>query len=393
MQNRIIFHVDMDCYYASIEEIHNPSLSMKPLAIAGDPKNRRGVIVTCNYNARKYGVHSAMPVWMAREKCKQLVICPPRYAEYRKMSIKVFQFLLKFSYKLQVASIDECYIDVTDQVDYGSCKYLAKRIQDELEKKFKLSCSIGISYNKFLAKMASKMKKPHGISLIDEKVLKDIIWKKDVSEIHSLGGKTADKLRSIGIETIGDFASMDKADVKSCIGNHGVKLHQYANGIDFRKVDFNEIGNYKSMGKSFTFAKDESNKQQIYKVLIELSRLTSIRMKTRDVLVMVIQLTIKYNDFKVVTRRKRFNKCISTTEEISHAALDLFEELWNGCPVRLLSVSGMDIVKRDEEIEQIDFFSSSNIAQDATRKNNNYVTKQGIEEQIKDNIRKRFDIN
>lgn len=392
MQDRIIFHIDMDCYYASIEEIYNPKLAMKPLAIAGDPKSRRGVIVTCNYNARKYGIHSAMSVWEAKAKCKQLIICPPRYDEYRQISIKVFQFLLKFSYMLQVASIDECYLDVTDKVDLDNAREYAKRIQDELQKKFKLSCSIGISYNKFLAKMASKMKKPHGISFIDKDVLKNYIWKKDINEMYALGNKTASKLKSIGILTIGDFAKLNEKDVRDSIGNHGVKLHQYANGIDFRKVDPEEISNFKSMGKSYTFPKNESNKQNLLLVLKELSRMTSSRIKVRGVLIKTIQMTIKYEDFKIVTRRKRLNKYFESEEEINEIALSLFNEVWNGNPVRLLSISGLDIIKREEEIKQMDFFSLNKEIDVKTEESNKLANKDDMEYYLKESIRKRFDI-
>ena len=212
MMMQVIFHIDLNAFYASAEISRNPSLKGKPVVISG--KSKRSIITTASYEARKYGIHSAMPLFQAKQLCKDLIILPADFELYHRLSNEFFTIIASYSEILEVASIDECYLDVTAIIQEKKIHpvVLAKDIQTKVYEQLNLQCSIGISPNKFLAKMASDMKKPMGITVLTRNNLKEVMWPLDIKDMFGIGKKTQPKLRAVGINTIGDLADYKNYD-------------------------------------------------------------------------------------------------------------------------------------------------------------------------------------
>src|SRR5690625_1662495 len=207
---RIIFHIDMNCFYASVELAHDQSLKGKPVAIAGNPEERRGIIVTSSYEARAKGVRTTMPLWQAKKLCPELIVMRPNFERYRKASQKIFRMLAKITPFIEPVSIDEGYLDITECEHIGTPLEIAHQAQQMILQTLDLPCSIGIGPNKFLAKMASDMKKPLGITVLRRRDLSQTLWPLPVIEMFGIGEKTAEKLNTIDIHTNSDLAKADE---------------------------------------------------------------------------------------------------------------------------------------------------------------------------------------
>jgi DNA polymerase-4 len=356
-QGRIIFHIDMNSFYASVETALNPDLIGKPLAIAGNVEERRGIIVTCSYEARAQGVKATMPVWQALRLCPNLIIQPPKFGRYRDASQVIFALLGEFTPLVEQVSIDEGYLDITKVSLSCSPLELAQLIQNRIKTQLKIPCSIGIAPNKFLAKMASEMKKPMGITVLRKREIKDRLWQLDIGEMHGVGQKTKEKMNSFGIQTIGDLAQYDANKIKGKLGNNGLKLYEYANGNDDREVDPSAWSQYKSIGSSTTLPKDVTNEHQISAVLEKLSSDVSSRLRKQNVVSQNIQLTIRYGNRKTITRSRKLPNPLHSTSEIYEAAIFLHAAHWDGQPIRLLGITAMDLLEKDEVVKQLDLFN------------------------------------
>jgi DNA polymerase IV len=354
---RVILHVDMNSFYASVEMASNPSLKGKPLAIAGNPEERRGIIVTCSYEARKFGVRTTMPLWEAKKLCPQLIVMTPNFDRYRAASAEMFEILRQFSPLVEPVSIDEGYIDITGSQELGSPIAIAEDIQKTILEQLDLPCSIGIAPNKFLAKTASDMKKPLGITILRKRDIPHILWPLEVGEMHGVGNKTAEKLKGIGIDTIGALAKSNEIQLKALLGINGLKLRERANGIDRRPVDPESVFDFKSIGNSTTLPKDIANQQELIRVLERLSEQVAARMKRKQVLAEVIGITIRYKNRKTITRSHKLENPVGRKEEILAEARQLFIKNWDGNPVRLLGITGTGLVEAELAIKQLDLFS------------------------------------
>src|SRR5574342_277107 len=233
---RVIFHVDMNSFYASVEMAFDPNLKGKPLAIAGNVEDRRGIIVTCSYEPRKFGVKTTMPLWEAKKLCPQLIVMKPNFERYRAASIGMFDILRQYTEMVEPVSIDEGYLDITESFEFGSPIDIAKSIQKRVLEQLDLPCSIGIAPNKFLAKMASDMKKPMGITVLRKRDIPKVLWPLPTFEMHGVGKKTAEKLQTIGIETVGELAVSNELQLKALLGINGIRIKERANGVDQRLV-------------------------------------------------------------------------------------------------------------------------------------------------------------
>ncbi len=212
---RVILHVDMNSFYASVEMACEPSLKGKPLAIAGNVEERRGIIVTCSYEARKFGVKTAMPLWEAKKLCPALIVRKPNFDRYREASAGMFDVLRRYTSLVEPVSIDEGYMDITESYQLGSPIEIAKSIQTALLKELDLPSSIGIAPNKFLAKMASDMKKPLGITVLRKRDVPNVLWPMACFEMHGVGKKTAEKLAPLGIDDDRRFSKGERNSNKS----------------------------------------------------------------------------------------------------------------------------------------------------------------------------------
>ncbi|MDQ0299550.1 DNA polymerase-4 [Salibacterium salarium] len=383
---KIIFHVDMNSFYASVESNHDPSLAGKPLAIAGNPKQRKGIVVTASYEAREYGVKTTMPVWQALKKCPNLIIRPPDFTKYRAASAELFHFLEEYTDLVEPVSIDEGYMDVTSNFKKRNVLHMAEEIQNRLYKELGLPSSIGIAPGKFLAKMASDMKKPLGITVLRKRELSQKLWPLPVEDMHGIGMKTADKLKQWDIYTIGDLAAYSVDSLKGRFGVMGKKLYERANGIDYRIVDPEAAKEVKSVGSSTTMSADVNQKQELLNVISMLSEKVEARLKHKQVCSDNFQITIRYSDRKTITRSRKLLNPIFTKEEIKTQAVELLERYWNGESVRLLGITGLEVIPIADAYKQLDLFSYKKDIKEAklsatmsqlTNKYGNHILKKG----------------
>lgn len=356
-KGRVIFHVDMNSFFASVEMAYDPSLKGSPLAIAGNEKERRGIVITCSYEARKFGVKTTMPVWEAKRLCPQLIVKAPNFNRYREASMKMFECLRQYTDLVEPVSIDEGYLDITQSYQFGEPLEIARSIQERLLNELDLPCSIGIAPNKFLAKMASNMKKPLGIMILRKRDVPRILWPLDSHEMHGVGKKTAEKLQTIGIKTIGDLANGNEEQLKKLIGIVGIRLKERANGIDDRPVDPESASDFKSVGNSTTLPKDVSNQQELFAVLDSLAEKVSVRLKRKKVLASSLGITIRYKDRNTITRSRKLDNPVYLKEEIGLLSKKLLLNHWNGNPVRLLGITGSDLVEQGAAVKQLDLFT------------------------------------
>lgn len=354
---KVILHVDMNSFYASVEMAYDLSLKGKPLAIAGNPEERRGIIITCSYEARELGVKTTMPLWEAKKLCPELIIKPPNFERYRAASASMFDLLRQFSSQVEPVSIDEGYVDITGCQELGSPPIIAEMIQKRIREILDLPCSIGIAPNKFLAKTASDMKKPMGITILRKRDVPVVLWPLDVEEMHGVGKKTAEKLKGIGINTIGDLAKSNEIQVKALLGINGVRLKERANGIDQRVVNPDSVYDFKSIGNSTTLPKDIANQRELLEVLEKLSEQVATRMSRKQVVTTIIGITIRYKNRQTITRSQKLENPIARKNEIFLAARRLFERKWDGNPVRLLGITGAGLQELDSAVKQLDLFS------------------------------------
>lgn len=353
---QIIFHIDINAFFASAEISKHPELAGKPLVVCG--KSSRSIITTASYEARAFGIHSAMPLFQAQRLCKDLIVRPVDFELYRNLSNQFFEIIGEYSETLEVASIDECFVDMTEYVKNNnqSPEIIAKEIQIEVKEKLKLGISIGISPNKFLAKMASDMKKPNGITILTKSNFKEILWPLPIKDMYGIGKKTQPKLIESGIETIRDIANYDNYDkLRWIVGNNAIILHRLANGIDHSKVKISR-NQLKSVGNSTTLSYDTNDDMIINQTLYDLSKQVSKRMQNRDLLGNTISITIKYTRFKSVTRQTVLPKSINNFEVILATSKSLFENNYNGNPLRLLGVSVTNIIHKSDYKEQLNLF-------------------------------------
>lgn len=361
---RVILHVDMNSFYASVEMAYEPELKGKPLAIAGNTEERRGIIITCSYEARKFGVKTTMPLWEAKKLCPNLIVKKPNFERYRTASLAIFQLLRQYTTLVEPVSIDEGYLDITECSHLGSPIEIASSIQKRIMDTLDLPCSIGIAPNKFLAKTASDMKKPLGITILRKRDVPKILWPKSCVEMHGVGGKTAEKLKTIGIHTIGDLAKSNDIQLKALLGINGLKLKERANGIDNREVDPESIYDHKSVGNSTTLPKDSSNQKELTDVLKSLSEKVAIRLKTRNLVGQKLGVTIRYKDRKTITRSQMLLNPVFNTDDIYRKAVEIFLKHWNGDPVRLLGVTAFEVTEKESAVKQLDLFSYENDAKE-----------------------------
>ncbi|MEN2766053.1 DNA polymerase IV [Ornithinibacillus xuwenensis] len=354
---RIIFHLDMNSFYASVEIAYNPELKGKPLAVAGNPEERKGIIITSNYEARAKGVKTTMPIWQARKLCPDLLVMRPNFERYRFASREIFKILYSITPFVEPVSIDEGYMDVSDVSNDQHPVRLAEKIQQQIKKELDLPCSIGIAPNKFLAKMASDMQKPMGITILRKRDIPEKLWPLPVREMYGIGSKTAEKLQGLSINTIGELALADEYQLKQLLGINGERLKNRANGIDLRVVDPDAVNEFKSIGSSETLPLDTTDEAEIRSLLSSLAENVEIRMKRKQVAGGSVQLTIRYHNRKTITRSKKLSNYIEKKVDILKVAFELFEVHWNKEPVRLLGITVQDIEEKQNIVQQLDLFT------------------------------------
>lgn len=354
---RVIFHVDMNSFYASVEVAFHPEWKGKPLAIAGNPKERHGIVVTSSYEARKMGVRTTMTVQEARRRCPGLIVKHPDFARYRAVSAQLFQFLNTYTPAVEKASIDEGYLDMTDHLTGETALQVAEELQHCIRSKFGIPCSIGIAPNKFLAKMASNMKKPLGITILRKRQLAQKLWPLAIDRMHGVGPKTAERLKKLGIQTIGQLAAARPEDIEERFGLFGCRLLAHANGNDDRPVDPGAWDRYKSIGHSVTLPKDTRSLSVISETINSLSAKLADKIRKKHIVSYELSVMIRYKDWETITRQQSLDQPVYQKSDIYQCALNLFRENWKGKAVRLIGVTLSAFKPLDASTKQLDLFT------------------------------------
>ena len=368
--SKIILHIDLNTFFVRCEELVNPTLIGKPVIIGHS--GRGGIVSTCSYEARKYGVHSGQPTFKALELCPNAIVIPGHYDLYSRKSKEFFNFVKQYSPIIEKASIDECYVDMTKQLSNVKdvVKYL-EDFQNKLLQTIGLKCSIGVAPTKFLAKMASDMKKPMGITIIRRKDVRKMLDPLPISSFYGIGKKTAPRLEAIGIKTIGDLAKLvneDNLEVKNAFGKFYYVIKDWINGYGSDEVDV-EPWDPKSIGHSTTFIRDSSDFEEIKGYLRDLSKEVSNEAKQKDKIGSNVQLVLKTSDFKMINRSVRLNKPTNDFETIFNEASILLEKNLNGQEIRLCGVTLQNLIYASDYVEQLSIFDNfdENDEKNATR--------------------------
>ena len=330
----------MNAFFISCEMTRNDSLVGVSAAVAGDPKKRTGIILAANYEARSCGVKTAMVLHEALKLCPNIVLVPPDHRFYEQKSKEVMDLLSNYTPILEQNSIDEAWLDMTGcEGLFGKPVEAAKRILDEIKDSLGLWCSIGIAGNKFLAKMASEMKKPLGITELWEHDIPIKFWPLPVKAMYGVGGKTAEKLNRMGIQTIGELARFDTNLLVKTFGKGGNEIYLHAHGIDNSPVLVRMADDMQSIGRSKTLPEDISDIEKAKLVLMDLADDIGMTTRRHGKKGRTVHITLKYSDFQVVTRQTTI-PVTCTTKEIYQAGCSLLEQNWNRFhSVRLIGIS------------------------------------------------------
>lgn len=320
---RKIFHLDLDTFFVSVERIIDPALNGKPVIVGGDPKSGRGVVATCSYEARKYGLHSAMPIRTAYRLCPGGIYLHGHYEEYTRYSSLVKRFLSGLAPVIEQASIDEFYMDFTGTEHiYGSPFILADSIVKQIRKKFSLPCSIGIASNKTTAKILCDISKPNGLIYLPQSATKDFLSPQRVEIIPGVGKKTLVKLHNLGIHRIGDITKLPLDFFTATFGKYGLDLWHKANGegTEYLTVEREQKG----MSKEVTFSKDVLSNKTIEDVLFKNTAKLCHKLREDNITAGTITLKLRYSDFKTLTRSKTVTEPTNQDYKVYEAVLNLF---------------------------------------------------------------------
>ncbi|PIQ86352.1 MAG: DNA polymerase IV [Candidatus Omnitrophica bacterium CG11_big_fil_rev_8_21_14_0_20_45_26] len=342
--SRQIIHIDMDAFFAAIEQRDNPALRGKPIVVGGNP-NGRGVVSTASYEARQFGIHSAMPAAQAKRLCPQAIFVRPRFSQYEAASEIIHQIFNKFTSLVEPMSLDEAYLDVTqNRLKIDDPVLLAKMIQQNIKAATQLTASAGVASNKYIAKIASDMRKPAGLTVVYPDQAVPFLEPLAVRQIPGVGPVTEKQLIGLGIQTIGDLAKHSREDLVRHFGKWGIDLYERARGIDQREVEAE--WERKSIGSEETYERDLMNITQIETKLQDLSKEIAGDLKENGYRARTITLKVKYADFTVITRSHTWQQAIDAYDLIFQQVSQLLKTKTEAGkrPIRLLGVSASNLV-------------------------------------------------
>ena len=331
---RTIFHIDMDAFYASVEQLDDPGLRGKPVVVGGT--SNRSVVSAASYESRKYGIRSAMPMYEARRRCPRLVVLPVRMSRYKEFSCRVMAILQDFSPVVEQASVDEAYLDATGSERlFGAPRDMALALKDRVREETGLTCSVGVAPNKFLAKVASDMDKPDGLFVIESDRVAEFMASLDVSRIPGVGGRTLETLRRFGVKTAGDVLRRPQSFWKEKLGDlHGQALCDRARGIHRSPVV--PYTRPKSTSAETTFEEDTLDRAFLERRLLGHAERVGADLRRHGAMGRTVTLKVKYKDFRQVTRSRSLADATASTDLIYRTAVALLEELDPQTPIRLI---------------------------------------------------------
>lgn len=364
---RDILHCDLNNFYASVECLENPCLKNSPVAVCGDEKDRKGIVLAKNYIAKSFGIKTGLTIFQAKQLCPNIVIKTANFPLYIKYSKIVKSIYLEYTNLVESFGIDEAWLDVTHSKMFGSPFQIASLIKERIKKEVGLTISVGVSFNKIFAKLGSDLKKPDAITQITPSNYKEIVWKLPAEALVGIGNATLKKLNNFGLYTIGDVANCSRDFLMKKLGKWGLYLHQFSNGEDVCKVDdFYAEKKIKSIGNSTTFYRDLTNNQEVIMGLTPLCESVAKRLKQSKI-ARAKTLCLKIKDCNLNSISKQC-KLLSKTENstnIINCAFNLFKQIYNWeYPVRALSVSVKDFSKNFEQLNFLE--TNKNGALDTT---------------------------
>ncbi len=383
---RVILHVDMNNFYASVECIDNPHLRDIPMAVGGDEKKRHGIVLAKNNLAKQMGVKTAEALWQARRKCPDIVFVKPHFEKYVECSKKAKEIYKRYTDKVESFGLDECWLDVTGSTMlFGSGEKIANEIREAIKSELNLTVSIGVSFNKIFAKLGSDMKKPDAVTVIKKAEFKEKIWQLNCGEMLGVGPNFTKKLAGFGIFTIGDIAKTQFSIMAKNFGKQGSVVWQYANGLDESDVRATyEKRETKSIGNSTTTARDISSVEDVKLTFYSLAQSVAKRLREQGFKAGGIQISIRKCDLKTSQHQCKLELLTQSSKEIFTVAYKLFKGTNTKLPLRGLGIKAFDL--RDEDIVQQSLFYDT---KEKDRDENLEKTLDGLEGKFGDKIVKR----
>jgi len=347
----------MDAFYASVEEREDPSLKTKPVVVGG-PAQGRGVVSAANYNARKFGVHSAMPMAQALKRCPDLVCLRGRMDLYAEVSHQIREIFARYTPMIEPLSLDEAFLDVSaSEKLFSSGENIAQQIKDDILNELDLVASVGMAPSKFIAKIASDVNKPDGFVIVDPEYVQAFLDPLPVSRIWGAGKVTVATFDRMGIKTIGQLRRQSEPWLTSQFGNMGAHLWKLANGLDDREVK--SEGQTKSISHETTFAVDLYSKDTLHAWLLHLTEQVTWRLRKHELKGKTINLKVRHHDFKTITRSQSLPQATDSTDEIWQITRGLFQKYWTGTSaIRLIGMGVTGLLRHDQVIQQGDLFVS-----------------------------------
>lgn len=383
-KDRTILHVDMNCFYASCEMAYHPKLQGKPIAVCGDPERRSGIVLTASYPAKRMGVKTGMPLWEAQQHCRDIIFVPAHYDLYTRYSGYTREIFLRYSDQVEPFGLDEAWIDCTGSWQiHGDGPTIAKKMSDTVKDELGITCSIGVSWNKTLAKLGSDYKKPDATTIISRDNFKKIVWLLPASDLLYVGSKTAAKLSNYAIHTIGDLAQTNPKFLQEKLGKVGVMLWQFANGMDsapVAKYEYKDvIAPIKSIGNSWTTPRDLLTDEDVWIVILLLAESVAARLRENHFRCRGVEVTLRDSSLFSFERQCKLQQPTMQEQEIAEAAYKLYKKNYRwGEHLRSIGVRAIDL-RPETEPCQICFDCSAEKQEDLEK----------LESAI-DNVRGRF---
>lgn len=354
-KHRQIIHVDMDAFYASVEQRDDPALKGRPVVVGGNP-NSRGVVSTASYEARKAGIHSAMPLAEARRRCPQAIFLPVNGKKYRQVSQQIREIFLTYTPLVEPLSLDEAFLDVTGSTKlFGAAEEIALTIKQRIQNELNLCASVGVANNKFLAKLASDLEKPNGFVVVNPDSVQEFLDPLPVNRIWGVGEKMLQRLDRLNIHTVYDLRMVDQALLIRLFGSWGNQIYCLARGIDDRPVE--SIREAKSIGRETTFAYDLADRETLETILLELACDVGQSLRREQLKGKTITLKIRYEDFRTLSRSHTLSQATHLEDVIYTEARQLLSEISLQQPLRLIGITVSNLMNQEEG--QLSLFDES----------------------------------
>ena len=359
--DRIIFHCDLNSFYASVELLSHPDLRDVPMAVCGDPHSRHGIILAKNEPAKKFGIQTAETIWQAKKKCPDLVLLPPHHGLYHQYSKLVNAIYDEYTDLVEPFGIDESWLDVTNTLHLfgGDAKALADHLRERIKGELGLTLSVGISFNKVFAKLGSDYKKPDATTVISRENWQSIVWPLPVGDLLYVGGAARKLLKQYGIFTIGQLAACSREMLETLMGKTGIQLYEYANGLDHAPVrSRHDPEPVKSVGNGTTFPQNLTTRDQVRGGIAMLADSVASRLRHHGLYAGGVQVTVRDPEFHDRSRQCQLPAPTHLIRDLTDTAMDLVNQIWKPpAPIRALTVTAIHLVPEGQAFEQVDLFT------------------------------------